>query len=204
MKLSKKNAARQLVLQKTIASGKALGGLLVGLTAATVVGGCKESSPSRTMGSYPRPQQQANATNENTEVFVTEGAIAVPKTTTPPPMPNAVWERPNAVWEQRDKTITDERITMGIMPARGTVPPTPPLPVGLYRVKYGDTFAKIAKAHGTTVAELKRLNGFDDARANSLIMGEVIKVPSPSPNAVNEDRSRTRSVKGMLLPRRKK
>ena len=192
MKLSKKNRARQRAIQKTIASGKALGGLLVGLTAATVVGGCKESSPSRTMGSYPRPQQQANATNENTGVFVTEGAIAVPKTTTPPPMPNAVWE-------QRGETIT----TMGIMPARGTVPPTPPLPVGLYRVKYGDTFAKIAKAHGTTVAELKRLNGFDDARANSLIMGEVIKVPSPSPNAVNEDRSRTRSVKGMLLPRRK-
>ena len=199
MKLSKKNAARQLVLQKTIASGKALGGLLVGLTAATVVGGCSGPSPARTMGSYPSPQQQANATNENTGEFVTEGAIAVPKTTTPPPMPNAVWEQPNAVWEQRGETIT----TMGIMPARGTVPPTPPLPVGLYRVKYGDTFAKIAKAHGTTVAELKRLNGFDDARANSLIMGEVIKVPSPSPNAVNEDRSRTRSVKGMLLPRRK-
>ena len=35
MKLSKKNAARQRAIQKTIASGKALGGLLVGLTAAT-------------------------------------------------------------------------------------------------------------------------------------------------------------------------
>ena len=42
MKLSKKNAARQRILQKAIASGKTLGGLLVGLTAATVVGGCKE------------------------------------------------------------------------------------------------------------------------------------------------------------------
>ena len=115
MKLSKKSAARQLAIQKTIASGKALGGLLVGLTAATVVGGCRGPSPARTMGIYPRPQQQANATNENTEVFVTEGAIAVPKTTTPPPMPNAVWE-------QRGETIT----TMGVMPARGTVPPTPP------------------------------------------------------------------------------
>ena len=114
MKLSKKNAARQLVLQKTIASGKALGGLLVGLTAATVVGGCQDPSPAPTMGLYPSPQQQANATNENAEVFVTEGVIAVPKTTTPPPMPNAVWE-------QRGETIT----TMGIMPARGTVPPKP-------------------------------------------------------------------------------
>ena len=114
MKLSKKNRARQRAIQKTIASGKALGGLLVGLTAATVVGGCKESSPSRTMGSYPRPQQQANATNENTEVFVTEGAIAVPGAKPPHPTPNAVWE-------QRGETIT----TMGIMPARGTVPPKP-------------------------------------------------------------------------------
>ena len=121
MKLSKKNAARQLVLQKTIASGKALGGLLVGLTAATVVGECTGPSPAHTMGIPPMPQQQANATNENTEVFVTEGVFAVPKTKTPPPMPNAVWERPNAVWEQRGETIT----TMGIMPARGTVPPKP-------------------------------------------------------------------------------
>ena len=63
MKLSKKNAARQRVLQKAIASGKTLGGLLVGLTAATVVGGCKEPSPASTMGSYPRPRQQADATN---------------------------------------------------------------------------------------------------------------------------------------------
>ena len=185
MKLSKKNAARQLAIQKTIASGKALGGLLVGLTAATVVGECKGPSPAHTMGIPPMPQQQANATNENTEVFVTEGAIAVPGAKPPHPTPNAVWE-------QRGETIT----TMGIMPARGTVPPTPPLPVGLYRVKYGDSLAKIAKAHGTTVAELKRLNGFDDVRANNLIMGEIIKVPPRNSNAVNEGRNRTQSVKG--------
>ena len=49
MKLSKENAARQRVLQKAIASGKTLGGLLVGLTAATAVGGCQ--TPARTMGS---------------------------------------------------------------------------------------------------------------------------------------------------------
>ena len=99
MKLSKKNAARQRVLQKAIASGKTLGGLLVGLTAATVVGGCKEPSPASTMGSYPRPQQQANATSENVGEFVTQGAIAVPgkiavpKPKTPQPKPNAVRER---------------------------------------------------------------------------------------------------------------
>ena len=93
MKLSKKNAARQRVLQKAIASGKTLGGLLVGLTAATVVGGCKDPSPASTMGSYPRPQQQANATSENVGEFVTEGAIAEPETKTPQPKPNAVRER---------------------------------------------------------------------------------------------------------------
>ena len=51
MKLSKKNAALQRAMQKAIASGKALGGLLVGITAATVVGGCKEPSPASTTAS---------------------------------------------------------------------------------------------------------------------------------------------------------
>ena len=171
MKLSKKNAARQRALQKAIASGKTLGGLLVGLTAATVVGGCQ--TPARTMGSYPRPQQQANATSENVGEFVTQGAIAVPgkiavpKPQTPQPPPNAVRER------------RGNEIVLG-----GVVPP--PLPPGLYRVKYGDTLSKIAWTHVTTVAELKRLNGFDDMRANNLVAGEIIKVPQPKPNTVNE------------------
>ena len=93
MKLSKENAARQRVLQKAIASGKTLGGLLVGLTAATVVGGGKNPSPASTMGSYPSPQQQANATSENAGEFVTQGAIAVPKPKTPQPKPNVMRER---------------------------------------------------------------------------------------------------------------
>ena len=83
MKLSKKNAALQRAMQKAIASGKTLGGLLVGLTAATVVGGCKDPSPASTMGSYPRPQQQANAKGENVGEFTTGGAIAVPEPTPP-------------------------------------------------------------------------------------------------------------------------
>ena len=56
MKLSKKNAARQSAISKALASGKGLGGLLVGLAAA-VVGGCSERSPSTVMGDYPAPQQ---------------------------------------------------------------------------------------------------------------------------------------------------
>lgn len=169
MKLSKKNASRQRVLQKAIASGKTLGGLLVGLTAATVVGGCKDPSSASTTGSYPRPQQQANATSENVGEFSTGGVIAVPKPKTPQPKPNAVRER------------RGKEIVLGGKPLS-----LPPLPPGQYRVKYGDTLSKIAKAHGTTVAELKRLNGFDDVRADNLIAGEIIKVPQPKPNTVNE------------------
>ena len=186
MKLSKKNAARQRVLQKAIASGKALGGLLVGLTAAAVAGGCKERSPATTMGSYPRPQQQANAKGENVGEFTTGGAIAVPE-------PTPLQPKPNAVREQRGK----------FPPVRGKVLPPPPLPPGQYRVKYGDTLSKIAKAHGTTVAELKRLNGFDDVRANNLIAGEIIKVPPQKSNAVNEVRTKMPSVKGTFPAKRR-
>ena len=164
MKLSKKNAALQRAMQKAIASGKTLGGLLVGLTAATVVGGCKDPSPASTMGSYPRPQQQANATSENVGEFTTAGVIVDLKPKTPQPKPNAVRER------------RGKEIVLGGKPLS-----PPPLPQGQYRVKYGDTLSKIAKAHGTTVAELKRLNGFDDVRANNLIMSEIIKVPQPKP-----------------------
>ncbi|MBR3923102.1 MAG: LysM peptidoglycan-binding domain-containing protein [Kiritimatiellae bacterium] len=80
------------------------------------------------------------------------------------------------------------------MPLPGK-PLAPPLPPGQYRVKHGDTLTKIAKTHGTTIAELKGLNSFDDKRANSLISGEIIKVPS-QPNAVNEGRSKTPFVMG--------
>ena len=176
MRLSKKNAARQRVLQKAIASGKTLGGLLVGL-AATTVTGCGRHSPASTMGRFPDPNYQENATNENAEVLVTEGEIPEQKSPTP-----------NAVRERRGKEI--------VLGGKPSTSPPPPLPPGQYRVKYGDTLSKIAKAHGTTVAELKRLNGFDDVRANNLIMGEIIKVPPQKSNAVNEDRGGTRWVKG--------
>jgi hypothetical protein len=47
---------------------------------------------------------------------------------------------------------------------------------GEYRVRQGDTLGEIARKHKTTVADLKRLNGFDDDRANRIKVGEVIKV----------------------------
>ena len=187
MKLSKKNVARQRAIQKAIASGKTLGGLIAGLTAAAVVGGCREHSPAHTMGRFPDPHYQNNAKNENAEVLVTEGAIAVPEPTPPQP-------KPNAVREQQGKPTL-----MGKIPVPGGTPPAPPLPSGQYRVKDGDTLTKIAKAHGTTVTELKRLNGFDDYRADRIRDGEIIKVPSHKPNAVNEDRSNALHVKGKIL-----
>ena len=98
MKLSKKNAARQRVLQKAIASGKTLGGLLVGLTAAAVAGGCRERSPATTMGSYPNTHCQDNAANEIADDLVTIGEIECPEDAPAPkqelPKTNAVREAP--------------------------------------------------------------------------------------------------------------
>ena len=88
MRLSKKNAARQRVLQKAIASGKTLGGLLVGF-AATVAGCGERHTPANTMGRFPDSRYQENTKNENTEVFVTEGEIPEQKS----PTPNAVQEQ---------------------------------------------------------------------------------------------------------------
>jgi hypothetical protein len=90
MKLSKKNAARQRVLQKAIASGKTLGGLLVGL-AATVTG-CGRHSPASTMGRFPDPHYQENSANENAEVLVTGGDIPEQKSPTPMKQTNCVNE----------------------------------------------------------------------------------------------------------------
>ena len=60
MKLSNKSAALQRAIHKALASGKALGGLIVGL--AATVAGCRDHSPANTMGDYPAsPQQQENA-----------------------------------------------------------------------------------------------------------------------------------------------
>lgn len=72
MKLSKKSAAIQRAIHDALASGKALGGLLVGF-AATVAGCGERHTPANTMGKYPSPYYQENATNENTEVFATDG-----------------------------------------------------------------------------------------------------------------------------------
>ena len=74
MKLSKKGAAIQRAIHDALASGKALGGLLVGF-AATVAGCGERHSSAHTMGRFPDPSYQENAKNEDANVFVTEGEI---------------------------------------------------------------------------------------------------------------------------------
>ena len=193
MKLSKKGAAVQQAIHDALASGKALGGLLIGF-AATVAGCGDRHSSAHTMGRFPDPRYQENAKNEDAKVFVTEGEIPEPEET---PAQEQEPSKTNAIREVQGK----EPVLLGEpMPPSGK-PPAPPLTSGQYRVKHGDTLTKIAKTHGTTVAELKGLNSFDDKRANSLISGEIIKVPS-QPNAVNEDRSKALSVKGRIQPKK--
>ena len=69
MKLSKVNTARQGAIGKALASGKGLGGLLVGLATA-VAGGCGSRSPSAVMGDYPAPEQPKNTASETRDASV--------------------------------------------------------------------------------------------------------------------------------------
>ena len=95
MKLSKKGAAVQQAIHDALASGKALGGLLVGF-AATVAGCGERHTPANTMGRFPDPSYQENAKNEDAKVFVTEGEIPeaeeVPAQEPEPSKTNAVRE----------------------------------------------------------------------------------------------------------------
>jgi N-acetylmuramoyl-L-alanine amidase len=48
---------------------------------------------------------------------------------------------------------------------------------GTYRVRPGDTLSGIAVGHGTTVAELRRLNGLGDP--NRIVAGRTLALPGP-------------------------
>ena len=184
MKLSKKNRVRQRAIAKAIASGKALGGLLAGFTVAAFAG-CSYDSHSGPVGRFPAaPEQQSNAAREMAEDFTTDGILA--------PEPKPAPKKPNAGNENRGNYVT-----MGAV-APSPLPPTS----GYYRVKPGDTLSKIAREHGTTIIELKRLNGFDDRRAGNITPNEIIKVPTPKPNATNEKISQR--PKGEPMPPRGK
>ena len=103
MKLSKKGAAIQRAIHDALASGKALGGLLVGF--AATVAGCREShSPAHTMGRFPDPRYQQNAANENAKVLVTEGEISEPEQESP---------KTNNVNEVKDVPVLGDEIPPG-------------------------------------------------------------------------------------------
>ena len=99
MKLSKKGEAVQRAIHDALASGKALGGLLVGF-AATVTGCGDRHSPAHTMGRFPDPRYQENAKNEDAKVFVTEGEIPEPEET-----PAQESSKTNAVNEADDEAV---------------------------------------------------------------------------------------------------
>ena len=98
LSLSRKDSGRQRAIQRALASGKGLAGLLAGLAAATFAGGCYERHPTATgarMGSIPATsEQQPNAVNEFEEDWIA-GDIVFPDETVE--MPNAANEAKCAV-----------------------------------------------------------------------------------------------------------
>jgi LysM repeat protein len=59
-------------------------------------------------------------------------------------------------------------------PAKAKAPAKPKSKAKTYTVVKGDNLTKIAKANGTTVAALVKLNGIKDA--NKIAIGQVLKV----------------------------
>ena len=51
-----------------------------------------------------------------------------------------------------------------------------------YKVKKGDTLSGIAKAHNMSLDELLKLNGISKDKANSISVGQEIKIGQPSPS----------------------
>ena len=173
MELSRKNSARQRAIAKALAAGKSLGGLLAGFTAAAFAG-CGGGTQGGPVGRYPAaPEQRPNAAREKQETVAVDGYLA------PEPAPESARKKPNAGNENKGNYVT-----------LGIPTPLPPTTSGLYIVKPGDTLSKIARERGVTVAELKRLNGFDDRRAGRIAPNQIIKVPAPKPNATNEKTTR--------------
>ena len=111
MKLTKKNARRLKAVQKALASGKGLGGLLVGLAAATVAAGCNGRIPFFSTAGKP-----ANFHNEVPDIFVTEGdVLELPEPVAP------------AATNATNEAVREEPVTMGVIaPPPEKLPPLPP------------------------------------------------------------------------------
>ena len=70
---------------------------------------------------------------------------------------------------------TEPKPLAGVPPKpviRGVMAPEPVY----YEIRQGDTLYSIAKRHGTTVGQLKKLNGFSDKSASNLKVGQKIRI----------------------------
>ena len=56
--------------------------------------------------------------------------------------------------------------------------------MSVYMVKKGDTLSKIAKAHGTTVAKLAKINAISDV--NLIRVGQLLTLPEDSDEAIGK------------------
>ena len=75
MKLTSKNAKRLKAIKKTLASGKRLEGLIVGLAAAMATAGCNGRTPISNTADRP-----GNFQNEGGDMFVIRGDLERPAT----------------------------------------------------------------------------------------------------------------------------
>lgn len=66
-----------------------------------------------------------------------------------------------------------------------------------YRIQKGDTLNKIARLHGVTVSELKRLNGL---RSDAIQAGRELKIPVTTLGSVAEVAALTRKLSIPLAP----
>ena len=75
------------------------------------------------------------------------------------------------------KPKTDNPVPLAGVPPPPVVAGAGPLPpAAVHVVKKGDTLAAIARQYGTTVGELKKLNGFTDQQSDRLEAGQKIKL----------------------------
>jgi len=147
MKLTRKSKDTQVAIRKALVSGAALGSLLAGLAAQS------------------KAAQGTDCLSLGRDMPVTTNAVSEVEAK----QPVVVGKRPIVKGMIK---ITPRRLAGVPM----QLPRDPPVHAGMYRVRAGDTLTKIARENKTTVSELKRLNGFDDERANHIKAGEVIKV----------------------------
>ena len=209
MKLSKKDEARQRMIARTLASGKALGGLLIGLTATAFTGCRNETGSADTMGRYPASMEQENRGSEKDHTLVTTAGVIG---TLEPEMEQVKTGGTSVGTPGKPPAKTrngvNENSVDGKAPTvMGKIAPpsagresqiTPP---GFYTVKPGETLTGIARKYGVTVKELQQLNGFNDQRANARKSGERIRVPAVVTNAVRETVSSggKQPLKGAML-----